>query len=435
MKKLLVAAVSLCAVSLLAQSVIPNNPGRKQTVAIRNATIHPVTSPSIQRGTIVFSNGVITAVGADTVVPEGAAVIDGSGLHVYPGFIDSGTQIGLTEISSVRGTNDVTELGEINPNARAAVAINPHSNLIPVTRVNGVLSVISHPTGSLISGQGALIRLAGWTPDEMVIRSPVAVYLNFPRAYAGTFSDRPQDEEAEKKAKREYGDRLQMMRETLRDARSYARVAALAKPPAGFERDVILESLIPAVEGKVPFIAIANRAADIRAALKFADEEKIRLMISGGAEVQRVLPELKKNSTPVLLGPIYSLPPMEDDPYDLIFTNAAALHQAGIPFAIQTQNAHDVRNLPYEAAACVAFGLPRDEAVKAITIYPARLFGVDDRLGSLEVGKAATLFLSDGDPLEVRTNVKQVFIDGEQISMDTLHTLLYEKFRTRPGMR
>lgn len=436
MKQTLLAGVMLLGVSgAAAQSVVYNNPGSKTPVVIRNATIHPVTSASIARGSIVFSEGVIRAVGAEVTPPAGATVIDGTGMHVYPGFIDSGTQVGLTEISSVRGTNDVTEVGDLNPNARAAVALNPHSNVIPVTRVNGVLTVVSHPAGSLISGQGALIRLAGWTPDEMVIRSPVAVYMNFPQAFSGRFSDQPQDEEAEKKAKREYGDRLQRLRDTLRDARSYARAASAKTPPPGWKRDLILESLVPAVEGRVPFVAIANRAADIRAALKFADEEKLRLIISGGAEVQRVLPELRQRSTPVLLGPIYSLPPREDDPYDLIFTNAAALHQAGVPFAIQTQNAHDVRNLPYETAACVAFGLPRDEAIKAITINPARIFGVADRLGSLEVGKAATLFIADGDPLEIRTNVKQVFIDGEQIPMDSLHTLLYEKFRKRPGMK
>lgn len=435
MKRFFSVALAAVALSASAQSVIENNPGRKPAVLIRNATIHPVTAPPIERGSILIEGGVIRAVGAEVAAPQGAAVIDATGLHVYPGFIDAGTQVGLTEISSVRGTNDVTEIGDLNPNARAAVAVNPHSNVIPVTRANGVLTVVTHPTGSLISGQGALIRMAGWTPDEMVIRPSVGVYINFPNAFAGRFSDRPQDEEAEKKAKKEYGDKLQKLRDTLRDARAYGRVAAARTKPAGWERDVILEALVPAVEGRLPFIISADLEADIKAALRFGDEEKIRVIIAGGAEVQRVISDLKQRNTPVLLGPIYQLPPREDDPYDLIYSNAAALRQAGVPFAIRTDNAHDVRNLPYQAAACVPFGLPRDEALKAITIYPAQIFGVADRLGSLEPGKAATLFVSDGDPLEIRTNIRHLFIDGEPITTETLHTILFEKFSSRPGMR
>jgi imidazolonepropionase-like amidohydrolase len=384
----------------------------------------------------VISGGVIRALGTNVGVPADATVIDGTGLSVYPGLIDSGTAIGLTEISSVAGTNDVNELGDLNPNARAAVAINPHSNLIPVARVNGITAVVSAPSGGVVSGQAALIQLAGWTPEEMVIRDPVGMVISFPRARATSgFFDQPQDEEAEKERKKAYSRQLEKLRDTIRDARAYARAmdartASTATPR--FDRDLILESLVPVVQRRVPVIMIANREEDIRAALKFTEEMELTMILAGGADAQRLTSELKRRDIPVLLGPIWQLPPREDDPYDWIYTNALALHNAGVRFAFQTADAHDVRNLPYQAASCAAFGLPKDVALKAITIYPAQIFGVADRIGSLEVGKVANLFVTNGDPLEIVTQVKHLFIAGEAIPLETNQTLLYEKFRRRP---
>jgi imidazolonepropionase-like amidohydrolase len=428
----LAAASLFLAASLQAQSVIPNNPGVKTTTAIVHATIYPVTSAPISDATIVMENGVIRALGRDVTIPSGARIIEASGLSVYPGMIDAGTNVGLTEVSSVRGTNDITELGDFNPNARASIAINPNSNVIPVTRVNGITYVVTKPEGGVVSGQGALIRLAGWTPQQMIVRDPVGFYISFPQLSTPSFSDQPQDEEAKKKSEKEYTSKLEQLRNTLRDARAYSKAFAASPRSKTFRRDLILEALVPLVDRRAPAVISANRAADIKAALKFAEEEKIDAILAGGADVQRVLPDLAKKKTPVILGPIYSMPMREDDPYDVIFTNAAALFQAGIPFAIQTDSAHDSRNLPYQAAACAAFGLPKDEALKAVTIYPARIFGVADKIGSLEPGKAASLFVSDGDPLEIRTNIKYLFIDGEEISLETNQTLLYEKFVKRP---
>lgn len=422
------------AASLSAQSVILNNAGRKGTVAIRNATIYPVTSAPIPNGVIVFSNGLITAVGANAEVPSGATVIDGTGLSVYPGMIDSGTNVGLVEIDAVAGTVDVVELGDLNPNARAAVAINPHSNVIPVTRVNGITAVVTYPGGGLISGQSALLKLSGWTPAEMVLKSPVAMHIRFPLRPASV-GEQGQDEEAEKDTDKTYTRQVDKLRGILRDAVAYGKAAAAraASPEVRrFDRDVVLESLVPVVEGKVPVVMHANLARDIRAALEFADEFKLNVILSGAQDAPRVIPELKKRRIPVILGPILALPPREDDPYDYLFTSANALHEAGIPFAIQTNDAHNVRNLPYNAATCAAFGLPKDVALKAITIYPAQIFGVADRMGSLEVGKMANVIVTDGDPLEITTNVQHVYIDGEEMPMDSLHTLLNEKFKKRP---
>jgi imidazolonepropionase-like amidohydrolase len=434
-KRVTAFACAMFAGSLFGQSVIPNNPGKKPTVAIRNATIYPVTSAPIENGTIVFANGTITAVGRDVAIPQGAMVIDGTGLRVYPGMIDSGSRVGLVEIDSVPGSVDTAELGDINPNARAEIAVNPHSNVIPVTRVNGITTAIVEPTGGIISGSSALMQLAGWTPQEMVVKAPVAMHIHFPRLRGGRFAEVPQDEEAEKEAKKNYTQQVDKLRDTLRDAQAYAKaVAARAKDTTvhRYDRDLVLEALVPVVEGREPVIMHASLERDIRAAIKFADEMKLKMILADGDDVQRVIPELKKRNIPVILGPILELPPREDDPYDLIFANAKALYDAGIPFSIQTQDAHNARNLPYQAAACAAFGLPKDAALKAVTIFPAQIFGVADKVGSLEVGKRADVIVTDGDPLEIVTHVKRLFIGGEDISLETNQTLLYEKFSKRP---
>ncbi len=434
----LVALALLIVTSGHAQSTIPNSPGTKPTVAIRNATIVPVTSAPIARGTIVFANGVITAIGTDVAIPAGATIIDGTGLSVYPGMIDSGSSVGLIETDSVPGSVDTAELGELNPNAQAAVAVNPHSELIPVTRVSGVTHVVSTPEGGIVSGQSALIQLAGWTPPEMVVKAPLAMTIRFPRIRSAPLVEVPSDEEAEKERRKSYTRDLDRLRDLFRDARAYAKAAAArtSDPKVRrFDRDLVLEALVPVVEGRVPVVMHANLARDIKAALEFADEFELKVILSGAQDIGRVIPDVKRRNIPVLLGPILALPAREDDPYDLLFANAKTLHDNGIRFAIQTQDSHNTRNLPYHAASAAAFGLPKEEALKAITLYPAQIFGVADRLGSLEVGKQANVIITDGDPLEIRTNIRRVFIAGEDIPMDSRHTLLYEKFENRPKTR
>lgn len=426
-----------CAIAIpaFAQSVIPNNPGKKLTFAIRNATIVPVTSVPIANGTIVFANGIITAIGANATVPADATVIDGTGLFVYPGLIDSGSHIGLEEISAVPGTVDTAELGDINPNARAEVAVNPHSNVIPVTRVNGITSVVTEPEGGIVSGSSAMIQLAGWTPQEMTLQAPLAMHIHFPRLRSAAFDEVPQEEEAAKEASKNYTKQIDKLRDTLHDAQAYAKAATARTQSASvkrFDRDLVLEALVPVVEGREPVVMHANLERDIRAAIKFADEFKLKMILADAEDVAKVIPELKSHNIPVILGPILSLPPREDDPYDLVYGNAKTLFDAGIPFAIQSRDAHNARNLPYQAAACAAFGLPKEAALRAVTIAPAQIFGMADRIGSLETGKLANIIVTDGDPLEIVTHVKRLFIGGEDISLETNQTLLYEKFKARP---
>jgi len=414
---------------LFAQSVILNNPGTKGTFAIRNANIVPVTSAPIANGTIVFANGVITAVGPSVSIPAGATIIDGTGLSVYPGLIDSGCTVGLTEIDSVAGTVDTAEVGEINPNARADVAVNPHSNLIPVTRLNGITAVVTTPQGGLVSGQSALMQLAGWTPKEMTIKAPLALHIRFPRLRSGALEEQPQEDE-EKEATKTYRDDLEKLRELFRDARAYAKAGSARAHR--FDRDVMLEAMVPYAEGRAPVVIHANIERDIRAAIKFATDEKLKMILADAQDAPRVIKDLKSHDIPVILGPILDLPNREDDPYDYVYGAAKVLYDAGIRFSIQSSDSHNARNLPYHAAASAAFGLPKDVALKAITIFPAEIFGVADKIGSLEVGKIANVIVTDGDPLEVRTNIKRVFIAGEDISMESNQTLLYKKFSQRP---
>jgi imidazolonepropionase-like amidohydrolase len=420
----------LIATPMFAQSVIINSPGKKSTVAIRNATIVPVSSATIPNGTIVFSNGLITAVGATVSIPANATVIDGTGLFVYPGLIDAGSHVGLEEISAVPGTVDTAELGDINPNARAEVAVNPHSNVIPVTRVNGITSVVTEPEGGIISGSSVMINLAGWTPQEMTLKAPLAMHIHFPRLRTNTFDEQPQDEEATKEAAKNYTKQIDKLRDVFKDAQAYSKASGAHVKRV--DRDLILEALVPVVEGREPVVMHANLERDIRAALKFADEFKLKMILADAEDVARVIPELKSRNIPVILGPILSMPPREDDPYDLVFSNAKTLNDAGIPFAIQSQDAHNARNLPYNAAACAAFGLPKDVALRSVTLAPAQIFGVADKVGSLETGKLANIIVTDGDPLEIVTHVKHLYIAGEEITLDTNQTLLYEKFRLRP---
>src|SRR4051794_37043666 len=425
----------LVASSAFAQSVIINSPGKKPLIAIIHATIVPVSKPTISNGTIVFYNGVIVDLGAHVTAPSNATVIDGTGLFVYPGLIDAGSHVGLEEISAVPGTVDTAELGDINPNARAEVAVNPHSNVIPVTRVNGITSVVTEPEGGIISGSSAMINLAGWTPQEMTLKARLAMHIHFPRLRTNAFDEQPQDEEATKEAAKNYTKQIDKLRDVLHDAQAYAKAfAARTHNPAinRADRDLILEALVPVVEGREPVVMHANLERDIRAALKFADEFKLKVILADAEDVARVIPELKSRNIPVILGPILSLPPREDDPYDLIFSNAKTLNDAGIPFAIQSGDAHNARNLPYNAAACAAFGLPKDVALRSVTLAPAQIFGVADKIGSLETGKLANIIVTDGDPLEIVTHVRRLFIGGEEITLDTNQTLLYEKFKGRP---
>jgi imidazolonepropionase-like amidohydrolase len=411
--------------------------GPTDTYAIRNVRIVTVTGPVIESGTVVIASGKIAAVGADASVPPGAKVIDGKGLSVYPGMMDADTEIGLTEIGSVAGSVDTNEIGDNNANIHVDVAIRPDSSHIAVTRVNGVTSALTAPRGGLIAGQSAILNLDGWTPREMVLKSPVAMHINWPgggggRGFGGEFGGQ---QRSATELRREQEKQIESLKKILRDAAAYGDARdARAKDPSLPKQnvDLKLEALIPVVRGQMPVVINANLERDIKSAIAFVGEMKLKAIISGGAEAYKVADQLKAKNIPVIVGPVLRVPVREDDPYDAAFANAGLLSKAGVKIAFQTNDSAYSRNLPYHAGMAAAFGLPKEEALKAVTIYPAEIFGIADRIGSIEPGKIANLIVTDGDPLEIRTQIKHVFINGRDIPLTSRHTELYEKYKARP---
>jgi imidazolonepropionase-like amidohydrolase len=403
------------------------------TYVIRGGTVVPVVGAQIPNGTVVIQNGKIQAVGANVQAPQGATVIDATGLFVYPGMIDAGTELGLVEIGSVPGAVDTREIGDFNPQDVALTAVNAHSELIPVARVNGVTTVITSATGALMSGSAALVDLWGWTPDEMAIKPRAAQVMSYPSAGGGGrggggFGNRPPGDAAEAVSRQ-----VRALRDFFADARSYADVKAKnsANTPNALHVNQAMEALIPVLRGEVPVIFDVNSVEQIRGVFALADTFKLKVIIRGARDAWRVADTLAARGIPVIVGPTTQAPGPED-PYDALYAQPGVLAKAGVKIAFQTSGASDVRNLPYNAALATAYGLDMNEAIKALTINPAQIFGVADRLGSLEPGKVANVIVTTGNPLDVRSNVKHLFIRGQAIPLTDRHTELYEQFRARP---
>jgi imidazolonepropionase-like amidohydrolase len=406
---------------------------------IRNARIFTLAGPVIENGAILIRGGKIEAVGTTISAAAGAQEIDGTGLNVYPGMIDAGTSLGLSEIElGANGGVDTTEVGELNPNASAFNAINPHSAHINVTRVNGITSAVTLPLGGLISGQAALINLDGSTVPEMAVLPRAALVINFPRAATddgggGFFA--PPTEVPITEAITTRDKQVERLRKMLRDAEAYARAQDAYERDKSLPRpnqSVVLAALVPYVRGERPVIFRADRESEIRAAIRFADEMRLRAIILGGSEAWKAAALLKERNVPVIVTSVRNLPPLEDDYYDVLYANPAKLKEAGVRFCISSGDAGpEVRDLPYHAGMAASFGLAREEALKAVTIYPAQIMGVSDRLGTIEVGKVANLSIADGDLLDARTHIRYLFINGRQLPLTSRHTELYEQFKDR----
>ena len=406
--------------------------------AIRNARVVTVSGAEIEGGTIVIRDGKIEAVGATVSVPPGAQTIEAQGLWVYPGMMDAGTSMGLVEVGQgASGTVDTAEVGELNPNAKAILAVNPHSAHIAVTRVDGVTTVVSIPLGGLISGQAAIINLVGTSPMEMAVTPYAALVINYPRTSSGGgggfFAPTQQTNlsEALATANRQ----VEQIRKLLREAEAYGRAQeayAKDKTLPRADQNIILESLVPYVRRERPVIFRADREHEIRGAISFAEEMKLNPVILGGDDAWKISSYLKDKNVPVILTGILDLPGREDDFYDTLYENASKLQKAGVRFCISSgDSGANVRNLPYYAGMAAAFGLPKDEALKSVTLYPAQIMNVAQRLGSIEVGKIANLVVTDGDLLETRTHVRHLFIDGRQVPLTSRHTDLYDAFKNR----
>ena len=405
---------------------------------LTDCRIETVTNGVIESGSVAIdADGRIADVGPTVSAPAGATALSCDGGTVYPGFIDSGTQLGLQEIGSVSETQDINEVGDVHPQMKALTAVNPSSALIPVTRVSGVTTALAAPSGGLMPGTAALIHLHGYTPDQMAAGFE-GVVLEFPSGgRRGRFDRR--SKEAIDKASKEAVEKLDAVwAEALLYARiDSARTARRSTDPLPYQPEAA--ALLPVLRGATPLLVEVNAAADIQAAIKWLDGKDVRAVLTGVSEGWRVADEIAASGLPVITGPVTSLPSRGEDRYDRPYTNAAILASEGIPVALRTTEAENVRNLPFQAGFAVAhgrdLGFSRERALEAITIVPARIFGLEAELGSIETGKQATLFVADGDPFEPATQVTALFIGGRRVPVVSRHTELYQEYLNRtPGL-
>jgi imidazolonepropionase-like amidohydrolase len=427
MRKLFYLILLVCSgVAALAQS--PK--GKYGTFVLTNATIETVTKGTISNGTVIITNGKITYVGAATTAPQGAEVIDCKGKWIYPGFIDGGTNLGLSEVGSDQRTRDLNEIGDVIPQMQALTAVNPNSALIPVTRVSGVTTVITAPVGGMFPGTAALINLHGYTPDQMYAGAK-AVVVNFPSTGRRGGFDRRTDDEIKSASEKA----MKKLNDVFERATQYHKLDSTLKGK-GLEYYPEMEAMLPVIRGERVIMLEVNAAKDILEALKWVKEKKFKkVVLTGCREGWRVAADIATSGLPVIAGPVLALPSRDYDRYDKAYANPGLMKKAGVKVALRTSETENVRNLLFNAGFAATYGMGREEALKAVTIVPAEIFGVSDKLGSVEVGKVANLVVSDGDPFETKTNIIHVFIDGWQIPMVSRHTQLYDEFLKRdPGV-
>lgn len=418
--------------------------------AIRGATVHTLTGEAgaapFEGATVVVRDGRIAAVGPDVSVPAEASVIDGSGLHVYPGMMDAFSRLGLTEIGAVDASVDEAEITRWNPHLTAATAVHPASEHIPVARANGVTHALTAPASDGgggffgggggeggIPGRAALLHLAGWTVEEMALEPSVALVVEWPEIQTRSFdfSTFSFEETSYTEAKEVFDEAVAELEEWFEAAAHY-RQAVERGDPAKLDRNLKLEHLARTLGGDLPVIAVADEKRSIESALEVAERWNLRLILAGGDDADELADELAERGVPVILGPTQSLPAEEDDPYHAPFSLPGALHGAGVEIAFATFGSADSRTLPYEAASAVPFGLSRDAALRAIIVAPATILGLGDALGTIEPGKLGNLMVTTGDPLEIQTRVEYVFIDGVPVDRMNKHRALYEEYRRRP---
>ena len=394
----------------------------KANFLLTNAKIFTVTNGILEDTDLLIEEGLIKSIGKD-ISHENHTVIDCSGKSVYPGFIDSGTSLGLVEVNSIAETQDYMELGKLTPQMEALTAVNPNSVAIPVTRVSGVTTVLTQPRGGYFPGTAALINLNGYTPDQMY-GGFKGVIMNFPSGVrSGRYDNRSLDDIQKAKTKA-----LDEIDDLWDKAATY-----LSIKNKGGEIDYYpeMEQLSRVLTTELLLLIEVNAAKDIVSALEWIEGRDLRVVLTGVAEGWKVADKIAETGVSVITGPVLALPTRDADNYDAPYNNPALLHEAGVKVALRTNDTENVRNLPFNAGFAAAYGLGSADALKAITLNPAEIFGVDDQLGSLEEGKNATLFIADGDPFEPKTQIQQVFIDGYRIPMTNRHIRLYQEFLDR----
>ena len=427
MKNLLI--IFLLTLTVFANEQIPAPP-QKNPIILKNGFIHTISNGVIE-GSILFNKGKIIRIAKYITPPKDCEVIDLNGKHVYPGMIAAVSGLGLVEINAVAVTNDHSERGDFNPNVRTNVAFNPDSEIIPTTRSNGILIANVIPASGLVSGQSSVMMLDGWTWENATLSSPSGLHINWPNMNSRS---RTENDKKRLKAAKQQLDDLEKM---IKDARAYARLRQTKSRSAEnyHNEDLRWESMIPYVEKKLPIFIHANEIRQIEASISWANRHNLKIVIVGGKDAWRTTDLLVKNKIPVIYEGVTSLPFRRFEDYDQAYKTPSILYEKGVQFCISDYGyagrAEQIRNLPYQASMAASYGLPKEAAFRAVTLSVAEILGIDKEVGSLEEGKDATLFISDEDPLEIRTNIIQAYIQGKKIDMGDRHKSLYSKYKEK----
>ena len=400
------------------------------SLLLKGATVHTVSGATLPSTDVLVKDGKIAAIAA-SITEKADRTNDLTGLHLFPGLISSSTELGLVEIPSVRASLDRREVGDFNPDVESWKAVNPDSDLIPVARANGITHFVPVPQGSILSGVSGVIATGGWTVEDMAVRKRAAYHLDWPTMSLATGGRRgggadPMEEQA--KARRE---KVRVIETWFNDVDAYAKGRTNGSPviPA-------YEAALPLLRGELPLVIGADDLREIKSALAWAEKRKLKIVILGGRDAGLIAEQLARQKVPVIFNHVFTLPSRDGEGYDANYGAPGLLHKAGVTVALTDSlgrfTSNNARNLPYAAAHAMAFGLPHDAALKAITLVPAQIYGVADRLGSIEVGKDASLFAATGDILDIRSQVKHVWIAGEEQSLKNRNTQLHDKYRNRP---
>ncbi len=403
-------------------------PGPKQTepILLKGGTLYTISDGVKENTDLLFVDGVITEIGVNLTAPEGAQVIDISGQLVYPGLIAAGTGVGLVEIGAVRATKDGTEVGSVNPDVQTHMAFNPDSEIIPTLRANGIAYAHVVPGGRLVRGRSFLTNLDCWTKEDGAASLNTGLHTGWPgvRISTGWWERRTPEEQREAQA-----EARKRLRQAFDDAKAY-QIAKAADP--NLKIDSRWEAMLPILSGDLPLFVHAGDPRQIEQAVDFADEFGMKLIIAGGAEAWRIADLLATNDIPLIYFNAHGMPANQDDDYDRAYKIPRLLHEAGVKFCFGVGGATGVRNMPFDAGQAVGFGLPAEVALRAMTLTTAEILGVEGKIGSLEIGKAASVIVSDGDIMDFLTHkVTRMFIDGRVVDLNSKHTELYEKYRHR----
>lgn len=422
-------AIILLAMKTHAQNPTPAVPQR-ESILLMNVTAHIGNGNVIDNAVVGFENGKITLVADAKTIrlkkDSYAKVIDGYGKHVYPGLIACNTTLGLTEIDMVRSTLDYNEVGEMNPNVRSIISYNTDSKVIPTVRSNGILMAEVSPRGGMISGTSSIVQLDAWNWEDAAVKTDIGIHLNWPQMYVWQGGG----PEAEENQRQSMQRNLTTLQQFFKEAKAYTEEAAPQ------EVNVRFEAMRGIFSGKQKLFVHCGYVKEIEAAVLFCKKYGIQMVLVGGSDAWRVVDLLKENKIPVVLGPTHSLPPREDDDTDLPYKLPYLLHQAGIDCAISIDGSWQVRNLPFMAGTAAGRGLSKEDALMMVTAAPARILGLDASAGTLEVNKDATLIMSSGDLLDMRSSVVEAaFIQGRTINLDDVQKQLYHKYMDKYGLK